>query len=62
MTLFELIVILMASPLIIVLFYGTYRFYVDPEEGETPAVKKPRKTRTTEKPSRTVFKPKTAFG
>ncbi len=58
MTFFELVVVLLASPLIVVLSYGAYQFHVDPD-GATPVFAgKPKKIRTDKKPGRMTISPK----
>lgn len=62
MTLFELIVVLLGSPLIIVLCYGAYRFHVDPD-GTAPVFNgKSEKIRRKQKPGGTILAPGTMAG
>ncbi len=62
MTLFELVVVLLASPLIVVLCYGAFRFHVDPD-GTTPVFTgKPGTIRAGKKPGRMILSPRTMAG
>ena len=62
MTFFELVVVLLASPLIVVLCYGAYRFHVDPD-GTAPVFRaKPGRIRPAGKPGGAVLSPDTMAG
>lgn len=62
MTFFELVVVLLASPLIIVLSYGAYRFHADPDGAAPVFTGKPRKTGTNKKSDRMNLSPKAMAG